>query len=188
MKSFARKYLFRPILAWVFLALIVAGLALPASSTAATTGSLSRIPQCWNHNGINASGLIMYECISQPSGLGGALYWSANEANFNWDKHPGSGLLWVEASTLRVTTDTNPPNNKQAFWVGIGHQGSFCTVIDPGYDQHPTQCEENGVIHTMTAVQQASYDQFAASMVATGVPDCAWSMTVQPDEAQCDID
>lgn len=162
--------------------------ASPATKAASLTGA-SPIAGCWNHNGIQASGLIMYECISQPSGLGGALYWSANEADFNWDKHPGSGLLWVEASTLRPTSDSNPVNTYQDFWTGIALPGgAFCTVINPGYDQHPTQCEVNGKIKTMDARRQASYDQFAAAMVATNVPDCAWSMTVQPDEAQCDID
>ena len=148
--------------------------------------SSSPLAACFGHNGTELLNHIAYECIAQPSGLGGALYWSVNESSFNWDKHPGSGLDWVEASTLHPAPDANPPTYKQSFWVGIGRNHIFCTVIGPGYGQHPTQCEENGMTHVMTAKQQASYDQFAAAMVAANLPDCAWSMTISSD--QCDID
>lgn len=165
-------------------ALLLGGLA--SGAFAQPAPGLPSLAGCFGHHGVQLSSHIAYECIAQPSGLGGALYWSVNESNFNWDKHPGAGLDWVEASTLHPAPDANPPNTRQAFWVGIAHQGTFCTVIGPGYDQHPTQCEENGQVHTMTSRQQASYDQFAAAMVAAKVPDCAWSMTIGSD--QCDID
>ena len=158
--------------------------AVPAS--AAPGNSPAQLAGCFGHNGIHASGLIMYECIFQPPGLGGALYWSANESQFLWDKHPGTGLDWVAAATLHPATDANPPNTAQAFWVGIKHNRVYCTVINPGYDQHPTRCEENGRVHPMTAKQQASYDQFAAAMTAANLPDCAWSMTASSNA--CDID
>ena len=153
--------------------------------TKTQVNSLPSLAGCFGHHGVQLSTHIAYECIDQ-SVSGGALYWSANESNFNWDKHPDNGLLWVEASTLHPTSDANPPNNKQAFWVGIGHQGAFCTVINPGYNQHPTQCEVNGAVHTMTKVQQASYNAFAAAMQSANLPDCAWSMTIVSD--QCDVD
>jgi hypothetical protein len=155
-----------------------------------TTLRLTPPAGCFGHSGIQGATsngpLIAYECVYQPSGDGGALYWSANESNFNWDKHPGPGLLWVEASTLYLTPDANPPNTVKAFWVGIANNGTFCSVINPGYDQHPTQCAVNGTIQTMTPVQQASYNQFAKAMTDANVPDCAWSMTIVSD--QCDID
>lgn len=157
-------------------------LALTASS------ALTGIAGCWGNNGVQLGpGLIGYECINQ-SGPGGALYWSANEANFNWDKHPSDGLDWVEASTVHLTPDSNPVNNKHDFWVGIARTGgNFCSVINPGYDMHPTMCAFPGQpAHVMSARQQQSYDQFAQSMVAANVPDCAWSMTIE--STQCDID
>lgn len=188
----------------------------PAGSLArARQLGLSTSPGCWNYNGVQMSGLIGYECISQPSNLGGALYWSANEADINGDKHPGSGLLWVESSTLHPTSDSNPPNPYQDFWVGIAHEGgTFCTVINPGYDQKPTLCEFTTLltaanqascsavvdpgsgqpkvcvtVKIMSPRRQASYDQYANSVKATSrYPDCGWSMVVQPDQAQCDID
>jgi hypothetical protein len=153
--------------------------------TRAQAASLPSLKGCFGHHGVQLSTHIAYECIDQ-SVSGGALYWSANEASFNWDKHPADGLDWVEASTLHPTPDSNPVNRFQAFWVGIGHNGAFCTVINPGYDQHPTQCEINGVTHTMTTKQQASYDAFASAMNSIGIPDCAWSQTIVSD--QCDID
>lgn len=153
--------------------------------TVGEANSLPSLAGCFGHHGTQLSTHIAFECIDQ-SVSGGALYWSANEANFNWDKHPADGLLWVEASTLHPTPDSNPPNTKQAFWVGIGHQGTFCSVINPGYDQHPTQCEINGVVQTMSSRQQASYDAFAAAMKSANLPDCAWSMTIVSD--QCDVD
>jgi hypothetical protein len=162
-----------------------------AAAKAALATRLATPPAgCFGHPGVQAANsngpLIGYECVYQPPGDGGALYWSANESNLNWDKHPGPGLLWVEASTLYPTPDANPPNTVKAFWVGIAHDGTFCSVINPGYHQHPTQCAVNGNIQTMTPVQQASYNQFAKAMTDANVPDCAWSMTIVSD--QCDID
>lgn len=159
----------------------------PANLTAMSAkqiASLPDLPGCFNHHGVQLSTHLAYECIDQ-SVAGGALYWSANLADFNWDKHPASGLDWVEASTIIPEPTANPPQNRQAFWVGIAHNRSFCTVIDPGYDQHPTQCEVDGAIHTMTARQQASYDAFAAAMTAAKVPDCAWSQTIS--SSQCNV-
>lgn len=173
----------------VWLAIIATVIALGGTAVLAFPSAASggnSLAGCFGHNGTQLSGLIAYECIFQPSGLGGALYWSANESNINWDKHPGAGLDWVEASTIYPTPDANPPNTRQSFWVGIAHQGVFCSVIDPGYDQHPTQCEENGRVHNMSARQQASYNQFAAAMTALNPPDCAWSETIV--SSQCDID
>lgn len=165
------------------LAALVSGA--PLSRT--VVNSLPNLAGCFNQHGVQLSTHISYECIDQ-SVPGGALYWSANESNFNWDKHPDSGLLWLEASTLHPATDANPPNNKQAFWVGIGHQGSFCSVVNPGYNEEPTMCALPGQLaHTMTARQQATYDQFESSMESiNNIPDCAWSMTIVSD--QCDID
>jgi hypothetical protein len=150
--------------------------------------SLPNLAGCFGHEGEQLSGLIAYECIFQPSGLGGALYWSANEANFNWDKHPGTGLDWVEASTVHLTPDSNPVNNKHDFWVGIARTGgNFCSVINPGYNEEPTMCAFPGQpAHVMSARQQASYDQFEAAMEAANIPDCSWSMTIE--SSQCDID
>lgn len=166
--------------------LCVTGLfATAAGASRGTTAGLPDLAGCFGHHGVQLSTHIAYECIDQ-SVAGGALYWSANESNFNWDKHPAQGLDWVEASTLHPASDANPPNNRQSFWVGIAHNGAFCTVINPGYDQHPTQCEADGVVHLMTAKQQASYDAFAAAMASANLPDCAWSMTIVSD--QCDID
>lgn len=154
----------------------------------AVTPALSSLSQCFGHDGIKAPGLIMGECIFQPSGLGGALYWSFNESDFNWDKHPGSNLDWVEASTVHVAADANPPNFKHDFWVGIARTGgNFCSVINPGYNQEPTTCAFPGQpAHVMSVRQQASYDQFEAAMEAANIPDCAWSMTIE--SSQCDID
>lgn len=152
--------------------------------TRAQANSLPNLAGCFNHHGVQLSTHVAYECIDQ-SVAGGALYWSHNLNNFNWDKHPADGLDWVEASTLTPNATSNPPQNFQAFWVGIGHGKNFCTVIDPGYDQHPTQCEIGGVPHTMTAKQQASYDAFATAMGSINLPDCAWSMTIS--SSQCDV-
>ena len=176
----------KKILAILVAFLLVGGLTVTTVSAASSSSNLAG---CFNHEGVQlSSGLIAYECIFQPPNLGGALYWSANESNFNWDKHPGDGLDWVEASTVHVTTDSNPVNNKHDFWVGIARTGgNFCSVINPGYDQHPTQCAFPGQpAHTMSTRQQASYDQFAAAMQAANIPDCAWSMTIE--STQCDVD
>jgi hypothetical protein len=172
----------------VLLVALLLSLMVPSAAAQSSSGptGLPNLAGCFGHEGIQITGFIAYECVFQPPGLGGALYWSANESNFNWNKHPGSGLLWVEASTVHVATDTNPPNTIHSFWVGIANHGTFCTVIGPGYDQHPTKCEINGAIQTMTSQQQASYNQFAAAMAAAHLPDCAWSMTAE--SSQCDID
>ena len=169
----------------LLLAGALAVLGLSFGTAGASSNGLPSLTGCFGHHGVQLGTHIAYECIDQ-SVPGGALYWSANESNFNWDKHPSDGLLWVEASTLHPTPDANPPNTKQAFWVGIGHQGAFCTVINPGYGEHPTQCEINGVVQTMSNRQQASYDEFAAAMTSANLPDCAWSQTIVSD--QCDID
>lgn len=170
-------------IAAVVAASVVGTVAVTAS--AAPLASPTTLAGCFGHKGVDITGFVAYECVYQPSGLGGALYWSVNLNNFNWDKHPGSGLLWVEASTLVPNAGSNPPNDKQAFWVGIGHQGDFCTVISPGFGQNPTQCEIDGVIQTMTDTQQASYNQFVAAMTSADLPDCAWSQTIS--SSACNI-
>jgi len=155
----------------------------------AQANSLPSLKGCFDYHGVQLSTHVAYECINQ-SVAGGALYWSHNLNNYNWDKHPADGLDWVEASTI-VPSNSNPPNTHQAFWVGIAHSGAFCTVIGPGYDQHPTQCEINGVTHTMTTKQQASYDAFAKAMDSLttdnggNIPPCAWSMTIS--SSACDV-
>lgn len=193
-------------------AVILAALAvavIPANASPAPSTSQAG---CFGHNGVVISGHIAHECLVQPADLGGALYWSANESNFNWDKHPASGLLWTEASTLYPTPDANPANPYQDFWVGIAHAGgTFCTVINPGYDQKPTLCEfavlltasnkascsaiiDPGsgqpkvceTVKIMDTRRQDSYNQLAAAITAAKVPDCAWSMTVS--SSACDID
>ena len=168
----------RKLLAMAAIVAASIGGTMAVTASAAPLTSTTTLTGCFGHKGIDITGFVAYECVYQPSGLGGALYWSVNLNNFNWDKHPGSGLLWVEASTLVPNAGTNPPNDKQAFWVGIGHQGDFCTVINPGFGQNPTQCEIDGVIQTMTDTQQASYNQFVAAMTAADLPDCAWSQTI----------
>ena len=167
----------------------------------------SSLPGCFGHDGTQLGKHIAYECIFQPPHLGGALYWSANESNFNWNKHPGTGLLWVEASTLHPTPDANPPNPFQVFWVGIPvtvnsfnrivpttviapapPNAYFCNVIDPGVSNNPTQCEVEGNVQTMPTQVQDSYNQFAATMKAANLPFCAWSDHPVPNENACDID
>jgi len=161
----------------------------PDSVNGPVTAGIGSPPGCFGHRGIQITGFIAYECLAEPAGLGGALYWSVNESDINWDKHPGAGLLWVEASTLHPAPDAKPVNSYQDFWVGIARAGgAFCTVINPGYDQHPTQCEHDGITRTMSTRQQDSYNQFIASLRASGIPTCAWSQTVTADEAACDID
>lgn len=153
-----------------------------------TAAGLSALKQCFGHNGVTTPGLIMGDCIFQPSGLGGALYWSFNESSFNWDKHPGSNLDWVEASTVHMAPDANPVNNKHDFWTGIARTGgNFCSVINPGYNEEPTMCAFPGQpAHVMSARQAASYEQFEQAMEAANIPDCAWSMTIE--SSQCDVD
>lgn len=155
--------------------------------TRAQVNSLPNLAGCFGHHGVQLSTHVAYECIDQ-SVSGGALYWSQNLNNENWDKHPASGLDWVEASTIHPNANSNPPTSFQAFWVGIGHNKNFCTVVNPGAGQHPTQCEIAGVIHTMTSKQQASYDAFikAIESVTPAIPDCAYSMT-EVSKA-CDIE
>ena len=158
--------------------------------TRAQANSLPSLKGCFDYHGVQLSTHVAYECINQ-SVSGGALYWSHNLNSYNWDKHPADGLDWVEAATIVPNATSNPPQNFQAFWVGIGHGQDFCTVINPGYDQHPTQCETNGNVHAMTSKQQASYDAFAAAMdsLATdnggNLPPCAWSRTIS--SSACDV-
>lgn len=165
----------------ILIVMVALALSIMAGLRSDATSSITM----FGHPCVQMSGKIAYECVYQPPN-GNALYWSANESNINWDKHPNTGLDWVEASTLHIATDTNPPNNRHAFWVGIAHQGVFCTVINPGEGQHPTQCEENGRIHPMSTRQQASYNSFIATLEQAGIPACAYSMTI--DTSQCDID
>ena len=165
---------------WIcaFLPLLAAGLLTSLLGTTPTLAATTGLAGCFGHNGVQFGSNVAYECIYTPTNDGGALYWSANVNALNWDKHPATGLLWVEATTILASAASNPVNPGDSFTAEIAGTNGACLVADPGYSDSPTQCRPgNGTLPpvTMTAQQQASYNGFAEAMKQAGIPDSAWS-------------
>ena len=129
-------------------------------------------PSFGGHTCVQIPNKRAYECAY------GHTYWSVNLNTIQWDNHPPGNLLWIHADTLIASPLTNPPNPWAYFKVTIAGPLGGCEVVDPGYDENPTQCAEDGgsgLVQQMTPVQQASYNDFADQIVDMGAPDFAWT-------------
>ena len=157
---------------WLLTALLL-GIAIAALGLVPAHGSTLAgarpLAGCFNHLGVQLNSNNAYECIYQDSAPG-ALYWQHNNNDYEWDLHPASGNLPVNA----ITFPLGHQNQYYGFTAVVDSFSGGCVVQGAGYGQSPTACANPGQPpHTMTPRQQRSYDAFAAIM-EKGIPDCAW--------------
>jgi len=149
---------------------------IPASGSTSTG-----LAGCFGHNGVQFQNNNAFECIAKDSDEGGALYWQRNNNDYEWNLHPDSGNLTVNAITFPLGFQ----NAYYGFIAVVNSSEGGCVVQGAGYDQHPTMCANVGhPAKTMDARTQASYDDFAEVM-SEEIPDCAWMPTGTAPSKTC---
>jgi len=140
------------------------------SNEASSLATANGIEPCFGHNGVQEGTANAFECSFKDADEGGTLYWQRNNSDYEWNLHPDSGNLVVNAITTRISAE----NSYYGFLAVVASAEGGCVVQAAGYDQHPTRCANPGrPPKTMSRRQQRSYDELAEVM-REGISDCAW--------------
>ena len=190
--------LLKPAIAVLAAALASVAISLSPQSTSQTLASSGLTPEaylaagggthlagCFGYRGVELGNANAYECIFQGDSQTGALYWQRNNNDYDWDLHPASGRLPVNA----ITFPLGQQNPYYGFTAVVDSSEGGCQVIGPGYDQHPTQCRNPGQSpKTMDPRFQASVNDFERVMDEALGPvhkDCAWEPAGTPASQTC---
>jgi hypothetical protein len=145
------------------------------------SGATSTLSGCFGHQGVQFGSNNAYECIAKDDDESGALYWQTNNNDHEWNLHPDSGNLTVNA----ITFPLGQQNPYYGFIAVIDSSEGGCVVQGAGYGQTPTMCANPGQPpKVMDATFQASYNDFAEVM-SEEIPDCAWMPNGTAPGATC---